>query len=179
MSDDAIPERWREAARAKLDRHWQAGTIDAADHEARTTAVRNATSVADLEAAVSGLPALPDPTAETDEPRRDEAGMLTLGDDGSPDDARGSGAGATAATPPSAPDPAAPASHDVEPQGSGGLFPLTPGQRRTVLMVLPMLAVLLFLVTRQWWWFLLIPIVGMLLGGGGPGHGDRDSRRGD
>lgn len=142
--DDAA----RHDARDELDRHWRAGHLDPADHEARTTRVRNASSRSDLTAALTGLPELPG-----------DAGMLTLGE---PAQAPGGGV----APRPSAPDPVE--STGPEPRRFRSVLPHH--LKGPLIVAAVFAALILSPATGTWVWWMLIPLVAVLTSG--PPAGD-------
>lgn len=139
----------REAAIAALNQHWQAGRLDPAEHERRTTAAYAAVTKGDLDALFADLPG-GDPADRTI-----PAAPAPLQGD--------------VVAPPSQPT-------QIAPQSGTGLFPAGSwiAEHRDVLMgVAPFVALALFFATKWWPWFLLIPAAGVVLYSGD----DRARRR--
>jgi hypothetical protein len=144
----------REAAIEALNQHWQAGRLDPAEHERRTTAAYAAVTKGDLDALFADLPG-GDPATRTipatPAPLRGEV-----------------------VSSPSQPG-------EIEPQSGTGLFPAGSwvAQHRDALMgVTPFVALGLFFATRWWVWFLLIPAAGVILYSGNDGRKRRRDRDG-
>jgi hypothetical protein len=126
----------REAAIEALNRHWQAGRLDPAEHERRTTAAYAAVTKGDLDALFADLPG-GDPAT-----RRSGTSPAPL-------------QGEVVASP-----------GEIAPQSGTGLFPAGSwvAEHRDALMgVTPFVALGLFFATRWWVWFLLIPAAGVIL----------------
>jgi DUF1707 SHOCT-like domain len=140
----------REAAVAALNQHWQAGRLDPAEHERRTTAAYAAVTTGDLDALFADLPGGNPATRMTPTARAPLPGEVV----------------------------ASPSSGDIAPQTGTGLFPAGSwvAQHRDALMgVAPFVALALFFATKWWPWFLLIPVAGVVLYSGD----DRAKRRRD
>jgi len=141
----------REAAIEALNRHWQAGRLDPAEHERRTTAAYAAVTKGDLDALFADLPG-GDPATRTT-PAALQGEVVS-----------------------SPPQPG-----DIAPQSGTGLFPAESwvAQHRDALMgVTPFVALGLFFATRWWVWFLLIPAAGVILYSGNDGRKRRRDRDG-
>ncbi|MEP6649213.1 MAG: DUF1707 domain-containing protein [Lapillicoccus sp.] len=133
----------REAAIEALNQHWQAGRLDPAEHERRTTAAYAAVTRGDLDALFADLPGGDPATA-----RAQDARPAPL-------------QGEVVQTP---------SSSGIEPQSGSGLFPADSwiAQHRDALMgVMPFVALALFFLFKSWVWFLLIPAAGVVLYSGG------------
>jgi hypothetical protein len=133
----------REAAIEALNQHWQAGRLDPAEHERRTTAAYAAVTKGDLDALFADLPG-GDPATRTT-PAALQGEVVS-----------------------SPPQPG-----DIAPQSGTGLFPAESwvAQHRDALMgVTPFVALGLFFATRWWVWFLLIPAAGVILYSGNDGR---------
>jgi hypothetical protein len=142
----------REAAVAALNQHWQAGRLDPAEHERRTTAAYAAVTRGDLDALFSDLPG-GDPAARSPIAPVPVQGQVV-----------------------SQPYESSPA--QIEPQSGSGLFPPTSwiARHRDALMgVTPFVALACFFLFKSWVWFLLIPVAGIVLYSGD----DRRKRRRD
>jgi hypothetical protein len=138
----------REAAVAALDLHWQAGRLDAGEHERRTTLAKAARTRAELDALFADLP---DRVAPRSPAPGHEADRSRAHADTAP--ARASEAFAPAL---------------------GGMV----GRHRDMVMALiPFVALALFFLTSSWLWFLMIPVMGILLFGADNRKG-RGRRRG-
>lgn len=149
----------RQAAIAALGEQWNAGRLDPAEHERRTTAAYSATTRGDLDALFTDLPGGRSPAAST-------AQDVVSGPAATPGTAAGQTAATSGSVPPSAPG------------GRGGMFPpdsWAAQHRDAILGVTPFVAVALFFITKQWIFFLLIPALGVVLYAG---DGDRSRRRG-
>jgi len=143
----------REAAVAALNQHWQAGRLDPAEHERRTTAAYAAVTTGDLDALFADLPGGNPATRMTPAARAPLPGEVV----------------------------ASPSSGDIAPQTGTGLFPAGSwvAQHRDALMgVTPFVALGLFFATRWWVWFLLIPAAGVILYSGNDGRKRRRDRDG-
>ena len=141
----------REAAIEALNRHWQAGRLDPAEHERRTTAAYAAVTKGDLDALFADLPGGDPATRTTSAPLQGEV-----------------------VSSPSQPG-------EIAPQSGTGLFPAESwvAQHRDALMgVTPFVALGLFFATRWWVWFLLIPAAGVILYSGNDGRKRRRDRDG-
>jgi hypothetical protein len=141
----------REAAIEALNQHWQAGRLDPAEHERRTTAAYAAVTKGDLDALFADLPG-GDPATRTT-PAALQGEVVS-----------------------SPPQPG-----DLAPQSGTGLFPAESwvAQHRDALMgVTPFVALGLFFATRWWVWFLLIPAAGVILYSGNDGRKRRRDRDG-
>ena len=141
----------REAAIEALNQHWQAGRLDPAEHERRTTAAYAAVTKGDLDALFADLPG-GDPATRTT-PAALQGEVVS-----------------------SPPQPG-----DIAPQSGTGLFPAESwvAQHRDALMgVTPFVALGLFFATRWWVWFLLIPAAGVILYSGNDGRKRRRDREG-
>ena len=141
----------REAAIEALNQHWQAGRLDPAEHERRTTAAYAAVTKGDLDALFADLPG-GDPATRTT-PAALQGEVVSS---------------------PSHPG-------EIEPQSGTGLFPAESwvAQHRDALMgVTPFVALGLFFATRWWVWFLLIPAAGVILYSGNDGRKRRRDRDG-
>ena len=126
----------REAAIEALNQHWQAGRLDPAEHERRTTAAYAAVTKGDLDALFADLPGGDPATRTTPAPLQGEVVS-------------------------SPPQPG-----EIAPQSGTGLFPAESwvAQHRDALMgVTPFVALGLFFATKWWPWFLLIPVAGVVL----------------
>ena len=144
----------REAAIEALNRHWQAGRLDPAEHERRTTAAYAAVTKGDLDALFADLPGGDPPTRTTPATPAPLQGEVVSS--------------------PSHPG-------EIEPQSGTGLFPAESwvAQHRDALMgVTPFVALGLFFATRWWVWFLLIPAAGVILYSGNDGRKRRRDRDG-
>ncbi len=133
----------REAAIEALNQHWQAGRLDPAEHERRTTAAYAAVTTGDLDALFADLPG-GDPAT-----RRSGTSPAPL-------------QGEVVASP-----------GEIAPQSGTGLFPAGSwvAEHRDALMgVTPFVALGLFFATRWWVWFLLIPAAGVILYSGNDGR---------
>jgi hypothetical protein len=138
----------REAAIAALNQHWQAGRLDPAEHERRTTAAYAAVTRGDLDALFADLPGGDPATRSTAAPAPPPGEVVAA--------------------------PSQPA--QIAPQTGTGLFPAGSwiAEHRDVLMgVTPFVALALFFATKWWPWFLLIPAAGVVLYSGD----DRARRR--
>jgi len=141
----------REAAIEALNQHWQAGRLDPAEHERRTTAAYAAVTKGDLDALFADLPGGDPATRTTPAPLQGEV-----------------------VSSPSQPG-------DIAPQSGTGLFPAESwvAQHRDALMgVTPFVALGLFFATRWWVWFLLIPAAGVILYSGNDGRKRRHDQDG-
>ena len=141
----------REAAIEALNQHWQAGRLDPAEHERRTTAAYAAVTKGDLDALFADLPG-GDPATRTT-PAALQGEVVS-----------------------SPPQPG-----DIAPQSGTGLFPAESwvAQHRDALMgVTPFVALGLFFATRWWVWFLLIPAAGVILYSRNDGRKRRRDRDG-
>ena len=140
----------REAAIEALNQHWQAGRLDPAEHERRTTAAYAAVTKGDLDALFADLPGDP-ATRTTPAPLQGEV-----------------------VSSPSQPGDIAPQS------GTGLFPAESwVAQHRDALMgVTPFVALGLFFATRWWVWFLLIPAAGVILYSGNDGRKRRRDRDG-
>jgi hypothetical protein len=153
MSDDSgqrVGNAERQTAVEALNAHWQAGRLDPAEHERRTTAAHAAVTRGDLDALFTDLP----------------GGSL-----------RGRGLTQDAATGAVAEPPLA---GPNEPATGGGFFSRDSwiGQHRDALMALaPFVAIVLFFTTKWWVWWLLIPAAGVLLYAGNGDPNGRQARR--
>lgn len=139
-----------EASRAyasdRLREAWSQGRIDAAEHERRTTALRHATSIEEVEAAERG-------------------DVRPVGADGN--------AGVSPIPPlEERPEPGATAAEvEKRPERTPGILSLPPTLGGTLVGLTPFIAVILFFTGAggdafpSWIWFLLIPIMGMLVYG--------------
>ncbi|WP_116114023.1 DUF1707 SHOCT-like domain-containing protein [Austwickia chelonae] len=150
----------REQARTLLRRHWEAHTLDPDEHEHRTTMVRNARTLSELEAATADLPALPaelgvvlasydDPSAPGNPP------LLPAADSG-------------------------PTSEKNVPSTSArsqGIISLPIALSTTITALTPFLAFLLFFNTGNFLYFFLIPVVGILLNGTGSGTSTKKNKK--
>lgn len=145
-----IDDEQRERVLADLHAHWQAGRIDADEHERRTVIARRASTREELAQATEGLP----------ESGRTGAGMLVLGES-EPSHAR------------SAPAPVEGRvlGNEVEHRGerTGGLIPMSRATASSITALVPILAVIAFFTTGSWLWFLAIPIVSIIVYGKGGG----------
>lgn len=141
----------RQAAMGSLNEHWQAGRLDPAEHERRTTAAYSAVTQGDLDALFADLPGGgPRPGAMAQD--------VTAG---------------VSPAPTSAPRPS-------QGSGGGGVFGPDSwvGQHRdTVMGVTPFVALALFFATKWWVFFLLIPAMGVLLYTGDGDPRVRQARR--
>jgi hypothetical protein len=140
-SEQRVGNAEREAAVAALNEHWQAGRLDPAEHERRTTAAYAAVTRGDLNALFADLPG-GDPAAQPlATPAPVQGRIVNEAYEGS--------------------------SSQIEPQGGSGLFPPNSwiAQHRDALMgVTPFVALACFFVfNRSWLWFLLIPVAGIVL----------------
>ena len=141
----------REAAIEALNQHWQAGRLDPAEHERRTTAAYAAVTKGDLDALFADLPGGDPATRTTPAPLQGEV-----------------------VSSPSQPG-------DIAPQSGTGLVPAESwvAQHRDALMgITPFVALGLFFATRWWVWFLLIPAAGVILYSGNDGRNRRRDRDG-
>jgi hypothetical protein len=149
-SEQRVGNAEREAAIAALNEHWQAGRLDPAEHERRTTAAYAAVTRGDLGALFADLPG-GDPATRTPAAPGSVQGQLVAEPyEGSP--------------------------AQIEPQSGSGLFPPNSwiAQHRDALMgVTPFVALACFFIFRSWVWFLLIPVAGVVLYSGD----DRRKRR--
>lgn len=143
-----IDDETRNRALDDLRRHWQAGRIDAGEHERRVVLVRRATTRDQLSQALEGL----------QETGHTGAGMLVLGDDTSRD-------GHTA----SAPVEGRLLGNEVEHRSTrtDGLIPMNRAAANAITALVPLLAVVAFFTTGSWLWFLAIPIVSIVVFGKG------------
>ncbi len=159
---DAL-EASRARVLAELSEHWRAGRIEAGDHERRTVAARNATTEADLEQALAGLPGEGSSTG---------GGMLVLGDATvTPGQASPSATTPPAATAPSGAVAAQSPGGQVEQSGrTEGLIRLERRVANGIMALVPFLALALFISTGSWLAFLLIPVAGIVLFGAGEGR---------
>jgi Domain of unknown function (DUF1707) len=126
----------REAAIAALNQHWQAGRLDPAEHERRTTAAYAAVTRGDLDALFADLPGGDPVTRSTD------------------------------ATPAPLQGEVVASPGEIAPQSGTGLFPAgswVAGHRDALMGITPFIALALFFATRWWPWFLLIPAAGIVL----------------
>jgi Domain of unknown function (DUF1707) len=126
----------REAAIAALNQHWQAGRLDPAEHERRTTAAYAAVTRGDLDALFADLPGRDPVTRSTD------------------------------ATPAPLQGEVVASPGEIAPQSGTGLFPAgswVAGHRDALMGITPFIALALFFATRWWPWFLLIPAAGIVL----------------
>jgi hypothetical protein len=129
----------REAAVEALNQHWQAGRLDPAEHERRTTAAYAAVTRGDLDALFTDLPGGDPATRLTPASPAPQPGQV-LSSSSQPG--------------------------EIEPQRGTGVFPAGSwvAQHRDALMgVTPFVALGLFFATRWWVWFLLIPAAGVIL----------------
>jgi hypothetical protein len=153
MSDDSgqrVGNAERQAAIEALNAHWQAGRLDPAEHERRTTAAHAAVTRGDLDALFSDLP-----------------GGAVAGRGLAQDASTGAVVGPAGGGP-------------NEPATSGGLFSSDSwvAQHRDALMALtPFVAILLFFATKWWVWWLLIPAAAIALYAGGGDPSGRSGRR--
>lgn len=149
-SEQRVGNAERDAAVTALNEHWQAGRLDPAEHERRTTAAYAAVTRADLDALFADLPG-GDPAARTAvAPTPLEGRLVNPPYEGSPS--------------------------QIEPQSGSGLFPPESwiARHRDALMgVTPFVALACFFVFKSWVWFLLIPVAGIVLYSGD----DRRKRR--
>ena len=134
----------RDAAIAALNQHWQAGRLDPAEHERRTTAAYAAVTRGTSTRCSPTFRAVTRPPG--DRCRRPAAG-------------RGRGVAVPA--------------REIAPQSGTGLFPSGSwvAEHRDALMgITPFVALALFFATRWWPWFLLIPAAGIVLYSGNDGR---------
>ena len=146
-SEQRVGNAEREAAVAALNEHWQAGRLDPAEHERRTTAAYAAVTRGDLDALFVDLPG-GDPATRSAAPVQ---GRVVA-------------------------EPYEGSSAQIEPQSGTGLFPPNSwiAQHRDALMgVTPFVALACFFIFKSWVWFLLIPVAGIVLYSGD----DRKKRR--
>lgn len=146
-----IDDEARNRVLDNLRGHWQAGRIDAGEHERRVVLVRRAATREQLVQALDGLP----------ESGHTGAGMLLLGDDASRDEPAVS-----------APVEGRVLGNEVERRSArtNGLIPMNRATANSISALVPLLALVAFLTTGSWLWFLAIPIVSIVVfGKGGKG----------
>ena len=137
-SEQRVGNTEREAAIAALNEHWQAGRLDPAEHERRTTAAYAAVTRSDLDALFADLPGGDPATAAPPAPAQGQ--LVNQPYEGSP--------------------------AQIQPQSGSGLFPPNSwvAQHRDALMgVTPFVALACFFIFKSWVWFLLIPVAGVVL----------------
>lgn len=163
--DETIGSEQRDEANAHLRRLWESHQLDPSEHERRTTAVRQAQTRAEFDAAMADLPVsggvsgpvLSGPVVSgTQAP---QAGSS----DGSSVAAGGADSGSML---------------DRDDDGrTDGLIKLPRNTAGAIMALTPLVAVVLFFVTGTWLWFLAIPMVAIVLFGPDGKDGGRRERR--
>ncbi len=153
----------RKAAIAALGRQWQAGRLDPAEHERRTTLAFAATTRGDLDALFADLPSDPASASGVVDPTASAPMAPTAAAPSDPSASSASAAPSSAAT--------------------EGAMSWLVRNRGAVYTLIPLVTLALSFVIKTWVVWLLIPIAYTLLGtmSGGAGYGrDRHrNRRGD
>jgi hypothetical protein len=132
-SGQRIGNAEREAAIAALNQHWQAGRLDPAEHERRTTAAYAAMTQGDLDALFSDLPHGAQPK---DTPRPLQGEVVSV--------------------PPTQIEP-------QKGTGLFPPESWVAQHRDALMGLTPFVALVCFFVFRSWLWFLIIPAAGVIL----------------
>lgn len=157
-SAGGVGEVERNRARGLLDDHWRAGRIEPGEHERRVTMVRRASTAADLDVALQGLP------------------LAGLGGSSAPVIAPDEPRGSVGATAPPAPDSTV--SEDVERSNrTGGMIKIDRKTAQTLVTLTPFICMLLvFGFGGPWVVWLAIVMVPLVLYGR-DGLADENSER--